>query len=285
MANAVAYGCCLLGFEPKVLTSSTMPGKAFSYSCKINACMSDEDYRQMALASEYAGENIFLNYTCANAPLEAAPHAGEQTYNREELKNIVDIFHREGKAIGAHIEGDNSARMFIECGGDVIHHGHNLSPELGALMAEKNILLVVTPSAGTSKRPTSPEEAYGFYRQGVFIALASDSYIPTHPEASWVSLPPGYLAGPQEFLKVCGSTLRHFVEQGVSREDALKLISVNGRKIIKPHEPDATLSPGRPADLILCDKLPGLETEDIEDIKLVITNGQLQVDRLPKSAV
>jgi len=150
---------------------------------------------------------------------------------------------------------------------------------MGRMMAEQGVKLVITPSAGTSKRPTSPEEALGFYRQGVFLALASDSYIPPHPEANWIPLPPGYLAGPEEFLKIVGSTLRYFVEQGVSQEEALRLITVNGRKIIRPLEGLATLTPGCPADMILADRLPALETEETEDIKTVILAGRVQVDR------
>lgn len=136
-----------LGFSPKVLTSSTRPGQAFTEDV-----LTDDEYRQMAAASEFAGENLFLNYTCANAPLSAAPHAGEITYTKEKLKHIVEIFHAEGKTIGAHIEGDESALLFMECGGDVIHHGHAISPAVGKVMAEKHISLVVTPLAGTSKR-------------------------------------------------------------------------------------------------------------------------------------
>ncbi len=275
MRSAIAFGCCWLGFSPKVLTSCTRPGQAFTQDV-----LTDDEYRQMAAASEFAGENLFLNYTCANAPLSAAPHAGEITYTREKLKHIVEIFHAEGKAIGAHIEGDCSALLFMECGGDVIHHGHAISPAVGQVMAEKHIPLVVTPLAGTSKRPTSPAESYGFYRQGVFLALASDSYIPPHPDADWIPVEKGQLAGPREFLAACGSTLRYFVEQGVSREEALKLITVNGRSILRPNEPPATLTPGRPADMLLCDRLPALETENPEDIRMVIVAGEILIDRL-----
>ncbi len=275
MASALAYGCCWLGFEPKVLTSCTRPGEAF-----IQDILTDEEYRTMARMSEFAGENLFMNYTCANAPLEAVPHAGDITYQREKLKQIIAIFHSEGKQVGAHIEGDGSARLFMECGGDVIHHGHNLSLETTALMAEKGVKLVITPSAGTSKRPTSPQETYAYYKQGVFMALASDSYIPPHPEAKWIPLPQGYSAGPREFLSVCGSTIRFFIEQGVSTEEALRLITVNGRKILWPDQPEATLSPGRPADMILCDKLPAVESEDAGCVRLVITRGEIQVCRI-----
>jgi imidazolonepropionase-like amidohydrolase len=111
------------------------------------------------------------------------------------------------------------------------------------------------------------------------MALASDSYIPLHPDADQIPLPTGYFTGPKEFLKVCSATLRYFVKQGVSREEALKLITVNGRKLIKPKEPIATLSVGRPADVILCDCLPALETTAVEDIKVVIIAGRIQVDR------
>ncbi len=274
LASAIAYGCCWLGFEPKILTSATRPGASFTEDV-----LTDEDYLLMAEASEFPGENLFLNYTCANAPLTAAPHAGDVTYDGEKLRHIIELFHSRGKAVGAHIEGDASARLFIEAGGDVIHHGHNLSPEMGVLMAEKGVSLVLTPVAGTSKRPTSPEETLAFYRQGVFLALASDAYIYPHPEADWISLPANRLAGPAEYLQIVGSTLRYFVEKGVEKSEALKLVTVNPRRLLRPGEEEAVLKPGRPADMILCDKLPALATEDPADIVLVITQGRVQVDK------
>ncbi len=274
MNSSMAYGCCWLGFEPKVLTSATRPGKAFQEDV-----LTEADFLRMAEASEFPGENLFLNYTCANAPLDQAPHAGEVTYGAQKLAQIIEIFHKKGKRIGAHIEGDDSARRFIECGGDVIHHGHALSSEVGTLMAQKGIKLVLTPVAGTSQRPTSPQEAYGFYRQGIFLALASDAYIYPHPEADWIPLPKDRLAGPAQFLSIVGSTLRYFVEQGVQKSEALKLITVNPRSLLHPSESPGFLQTGSPADMILCNRLPALESEDPADICVVITEGQIQVDR------
>lgn len=274
MASAVAYGCCWLGFEPKVLTSATRPGQAFS-----REVLTDEDYAAMAEASEFAGENLFLNCTCANAPLSAAPHAGEVTYDRQTLEHIVELFHARGQAIGAHIEGDEAARLFIECGGDVIHHGHNTTPEVWRLMAEKGVALVLTPAAGTSKRPLTPEQTLELYRAGVFLALASDSYIYPHPQADWERLPADRLAGPESFLSIVGPVLRYLTEHGVTKEDALHLITVNPRRLLHPRDELTALKPGSPADMILCRRLPALETEDPNDILLVITGGELQVDK------
>lgn len=274
MASAVAYGCCWLGFEPKVLTSATRPGQAFS-----REVLTDEDYAAMAEASEFAGENLFLNCTCANAPLSAAPHAGEVTYDRQTLEHIVELFHARGRAIGAHIEGDEAARLFIECGGDVIHHGHNTTPEVWRLMVEKGVALVLTPAAGTSKRPLTPEQTLELYRAGVFLALASDSYIYPHPQADWERLPADRLAGPESFLSIVGPVLRYLTEHGVTKEEALHLITVNPRRLLHPRDELTALKPGSPADMILCRRLPALETEDPNDILLVITGGELQVDK------
>lgn len=274
MSTSIAYGCCWLGFEPKVLTSATWPGRT-----SAEDTLTDRDFEQIAEFSEFPGENLFMNYTCANAPLSSAPNAGEITYDENRLKHIIHLFHKKGKTIGAHIEGDGAARRFLACGGDVIHHGHGISLQTGALLAQRKIPLVLTPAAGTSRKPTSPEEALAFYRQGVFLALASDSYIYPHPQAGWLTLPGDRLAGPQEFLKIAGPVLRHLVENGVSKPEALGLITVNPRKLLHPEEEPALLKPGCPADMILCDRLPAIETEEPADIVTVITQGQIQVDK------
>ena len=197
MMLKMAFGSCFLSTESLSLVSSTRPGTSL-----VKEQLNLEDYRTMARYSLFPGENIFLNATVANLPLAAVPRAGEITYSPEELREIIGVFHEEGKKIGAHIEGDQAALAFVEAGGDVIHHGHNLSAETIEILAKKNIPVIITPHGGTSAVPTSPPEVYEFYRRGVKIALATDSYLPVHPGATWYNLPQGYLVGPREILTV-----------------------------------------------------------------------------------
>lgn len=272
---SLASGCCFIGTDPLILVSSTEPGRVLD-----KRALSPEDYRQMALMSDFPGENIFLNATVANLPLSAAPRAGEITFTKEELKEIVGIFHACNKRIGAHIEGDEAAMMFIEAGGDVIHHGHGISPEVAELMAAKGIPLVLTPHGGTGSRPTSPAEALAYYRRGIKIALASDAYLPVHSEADWINLPPGHLSGPEDFLAIAHPILDYFLKQGIALEETLKLITLNGREILSPHAPSGALKSGNKADLILCDRIPAVETTDVKDIKCVIKDGQIVISRL-----
>lgn len=269
----LAYGCCILGTEPLATVSATHPGQVITKND-----LSKEEYIKMATYSDFAGENIFLNATVANLPLDLAPRAGETTYNNKELKDIVDIFHNNGKKIGAHIEGTETAKMFIEAGGDVIHHGHNLDPDIAQLMSKNKVCLVITPHAGTSSKPTSPDEVYHFYKNGVKIALGTDSLISVHPEADWIDLQQNYVVGPKDLLKISQPVFKCLLDNGVSIPEVLRLITINGREILESDEL-GHLIPGNAADLIVSDKIPGVETTEIESIKYVIKNGEIVIAR------
>lgn len=269
----VACGCCFIGLDPLVLVSATAPGRVVGRSE-----LTKEMISMMAQYSDFPGESIFLNATVANLPLSAAPRAGEIPFNEDELQMFVDIFHQQGKRVGAHIEGDASAEMFLTAGGDVVHHGHGLSSSMIKRLAETGMSLVVTPHGGTSTRPTSPEEVYEWYRHGALLAIASDAYLPVHPEATWIDLPAGTLVGPAEFLKIAQPVLQYLVKMGVPLADVLRLITRNGREILG--EADAgMIRVGAKADLIVANKIPGIETTDPQDIVYVIKDGMVVVQR------
>jgi imidazolonepropionase-like amidohydrolase len=65
-----------------------------------------------------------------------------------ELEAIVEESHRQGFRVASHAEGLPGIRLSIEAGVDTIEHGEQLhrAPELLALMAEKEIVLVPTLS-------------------------------------------------------------------------------------------------------------------------------------------
>ncbi len=271
----LATGCCFIGTDPLTLVSAAHPGRIIDKDKDLT----DEVIKHMAINSDFPGESIFLNATVANLPLSVAPKAGQITFKYEKIKNFVNIFHACGKKIGAHIEGDIAAEMFINAGGDVIHHGHGISKQVAGLMAKQNVSLVVTPHGGTSSKPLSPEEVYQFYKLGVNIAIASDSYLPAHPEAAWLDLPQDYLVGPEDFLKITSPFLTYFLDQGEPLEDVLELITVNGRRLLSNSTENGTITPGNQADCIICQQIPGIETIDTTTIKYVIKNGQPVVVR------
>lgn len=273
----LAFGECILGMEPLARTAATTPGQGRS------APPTAEEWALMAQAGSFPGENLFLNATVANLPAHLAPNAGRPTYAPEALREIVEIFHRHKKRIGAHIEGPESAAAFLEAGGDVICHGHALPRDFGKELARRNAALVATPHAGTSSRPTSPEELWQMREDGVLIAIASDSYIPVHPEADWYALPQGYVVGPQDLARVAQPVCRYFLEQGASVEDAYAMLSRHAYAILDPAQPLAgTLLPGAPAHLLVSPGIPGVDLEDLAQVRQVWWRGQLVINRMPQ---
>lgn len=270
LAVKLSYGSCFLGTDPLCLLASTRPGQTIG-----KEALERDDYLKMAACSDFAGENLFLTATVANLPLSAVSRAGEITYTYEELERIVEIFHSCGKKVGAHIEGDQGVLMFLEAGGDIIHHGHNIKESTMDLIAEKQVPLVVTPHGGTGAVPTSPQEALALYSRGVKLALASDSYLPVHPGASWIHLPPGYLAGPRDFLAISSPLMRYLWNNGVPLEEVLALITSNGREILSNGKERGILSVGETADLIIAEKIPALETTSCDTVRCVVREGEV----------
>jgi len=270
----LAFGECTIGTDPLSRVAAVYPGTS------LNGPLTEEDWEKMASASDFPGENLFLNATVANLPASLAPRAGEVVYEQIKLRKIVDIFHGCGKKVGAHIEGVESAQMFLEAGGDVIAHGHGLPVGYGKELARHNVAMVATPHAGTSSRPSSPQELYELYRDGVRLALATDSCIPPHPQADWYSFPEGYVVGPADLARVARPVFDYFLKQGVPLEEVVALITRNAYQMLDAGQPLAgTLQVGAPAHCIVTPGIPGVELDDLHEIKKVFWRGQLVVSR------
>lgn len=105
---------------------------------------------EMAMKNEYPGENIFINATPANLPISEVPRAGEIMFTQDELKCIVDVFHKNGKKIGVHVAGKEGIDLALECGVDVLHHAHDIAEYLNLdenkLYGSEMLMFIAKPS-------------------------------------------------------------------------------------------------------------------------------------------
>lgn len=270
----VASGFCVIGTENLLTLSSTRPGKVINIDE-----LTDEDIRMMAGNSDFPGESLFLNATVANLPREQAPRAGEICLSGEQIKHYVDIFHAENKKIGAHIEGSEALELFLEAGGDVVHHGHGLTERLAARMGRQNVALVATPHGGTSSRPNSPAEIAMAIRQGVKVAIASDAYLPKHPEAVWLKEPAGFEYGPEQLLTIAQPCLAYLRNLGHDENAILALITLHPAEILGLSHLLGSIEAGKDATFLLAKGIPGLDLVDFQDIQAVYIQGNLFVAR------
>jgi len=271
----LAAGFCAIGTDPMAFVSALSPGSLVDREA-IGAAAA----REFARRSDFPGESLFLTATVADLPAEAAPLAGEMVLEPELLHRLVEVFHEEGRPVGAHVEGDAAIGAFLEAGGDVLHHAHGMSPRMAERVAGAGIPVVATPHGGTSRRPLSPSEIADLVEAGTTVALASDSYLPVHPEADWYpddldrSLP----QGPDRFLYLARPVLMELARRGRGTDDTLALITRSGARILG--RPDlGTIEAGKRADLCLWRGVPGLEVTGPEGPVMVLCGGRIVSDR------
>lgn len=263
---------CCVGTEPLAYTSSLRPGSGLTFDD-----LDDGHFAGLAAESEFPGENIFITATVANLPSHLVPNGGKRILESKDIVKIVDIFHSLGKKIGAHIEGAENIQLFIDAGGDVVHHGHGATIDQFDEMAHKNISLVATPHGGTSSAPNTPEDIYNALNAGVTTAISTDSYLPVHPEA--VGMEELEVVGQKDFLKICKPTFEYLNQHGVSKVDCLKMITTNAAKIIGIEPEVGSIKKLKKADIILCKGLPVFDFTNTGSIVMVIKNGIIEIDK------
>ncbi|WP_409193777.1 hypothetical protein, partial [Clostridium perfringens] len=125
--------------------------------------------------------------TPANLKEKLVPRAGEIIYTQEEINKIVEMFHKKGKKIGCHVAGVEGIEMALEAKMDIIHHGHGITKDLMKKVKELNISIVATPLGGKHLTPNLPEEIASMVKEGILVAIATDSYLPPYTGLPWLN--------------------------------------------------------------------------------------------------
>lgn len=229
--------------------------------------------------SQYPGENIFINASPANLTSDIVPRAGEVIYTEDELKFIVDKFHKCGKKIGCHVAGEASIEMAITSGFDVIHHGHGLTERQMDIIKDKEIYIVATPLGGTHLKPNSPEEICKMVQKGILVAIATDAYLPPYDDVSWLRFENNSPKGPESLMNISAPSIKELMNMNYDENEVLKLITLNGAKVLGIDEKIGSLDIGKDADFIVCKGIPGLDIDKNDDIIKVYFKGTCLIDK------
>ncbi|MDB1940484.1 MULTISPECIES: amidohydrolase family protein [Clostridium] len=264
-----------IGFE-NLVNLTAVTGKS---SVDKETLINEEILEKIIDESEYPGENVFINATPANLKEELVPKAGEIIYTQEELNKISKMFHNKGKKIGCHVAGEEGIKMAIEAKIDVIHHGHGITNELIKKAKEENIIIVATPLGGTHLKPNSPEEIEALVKEGIIIAIATDSYLPPDINLPWLNFEDDSPRGPEVLMEISNQGMLKLKDAGLDENEILSLITLNGAKVLGLEEKIGALKVGMKANFIASKGIPGLEITDIKDIIKVFYKGKCVIDK------
>jgi imidazolonepropionase-like amidohydrolase len=203
----------------------------------------------------------------------------QQVYTQRQLGVVMDEAAKAGIPVMVHAHGDEGARAAVLAGARSIEHGSYLSPETLSLMKDRGTFLVPTyitmaemleeeldatlRTRGMYMVPRLEAVIREAYSQGVKLATGADNYYDGQ-SINRVSL-----------------EVWHLVRLGVSPFHALQAATVNTAELLMIGDHTGKIAEGYEADLIL---VPGNPLEDvsaIQDVLLIMSNGQVVLKRIP----
>lgn len=235
--------------------------------------------RMIAEASDYAGENIFINATPANFTVDEVPRAGEVIYSVEELKQIVEIYHQCGKRIGVHVAGEDSIKMALDAGVDVLHHAHGITDRLIEQASKQHVEIVATPMGGTHLPPNSPEDILALVNHKIPVSISTDAYLPPYPGTTWLPFTDQALKGPDVLMFIAHPAMKRLQENHYDENEILALLTANPAALLGKENHFGRLAQGLDANFLVAEGIPGLEITSVEKISKVFFRGQKVIDR------
>ena len=238
----------------------------------------DEELRLLVNVNADRGVDVIKTRGTERAGLpETDPR--RQVYTERQLRVIVDEAARHDIPVLVHAHGDEGARAAVLAGARSIEHGTYLSEETIRLMKERGTWLVPTYDTiveNLEERfhyvlrlrakhllPNLERAIREAHRQGVKIATGADNYYDT------VS------------INRISIEVEHFVRLGMTNFEALQSATVVSAELLQIDDRTGQIEEGFEADMILVPANPLEDVAALQDVLLVMSNGQIAVKRIP----
>jgi len=202
----------------------------------------------------------------------------KRTFTDEEMATIVDEARKFGLPVAAHAHSDEGARGAVLAGVRSIEHGTYVSDETLALMKARGTYLDPTISVWNdgsetgnpileqrtrAMQPRARDTAGRAWRIGVKIVAGTDN---------------SYEATGRGFNMA--DEVAELVRAGIPPLDAIKAATAVSAECLGVEKRTGTIRPGMTADFIAVDRDPLADIGALEDLVLVIHDGQVIVNRL-----
>lgn len=229
-----------------------------------------------AVRQRYKDGADLIKLTATGGVLSEAKSGRNPQFTGEELRAIIDTARDYGFKVAAHAHGADGMKRAVIAGVDSIEHGTYMDVETMKLMRKKSTAYVPTIIAG--KYVAEKAEIDGFfsevvrpkaraigpqiqdtfaqaYRRGVQIVFGTDSGVSPHGE-NW-----------KEFI--------YMVEAGMAPVEALNSAMSAGAELLGINDELGTIESGKLADIIAINGNPLQDIKQMENVSLIIKDGQI----------
>ncbi len=193
------------------------------------------------------------------------------TFSLEELTRIVETARSGGRPVVAHASTSEAMRRAVMAGVETIEHGDAGSAEVFRLMAQKNVALCPTLSAGEAIRQ------YRGWKKG----SEPDPADITEKKASFkraIAARVPICFGSDVGVFAHGDNVRELelmVEYGMAALDVVKAATSGNARIFHLEDRLGQVKPGFLADLIAVEGDPTVRIGDLRKVRMVMKSGQV----------
>jgi imidazolonepropionase-like amidohydrolase len=239
-----------------------------------SVCTGAEECQKVVRQLAAAGVD-WIKIMATGGVLDPGTRGLEQHFTDEEMKAICDMAHFMGLKVAAHAHGTKGIDAAVRAGVDSIEHGTFIDEQGAKDMKARGTYYVATLMAfsgvkgllGTGKlAPASEAKAQRTfavwgkglnlaYRNGVKIALGTDSAVAPHTDAN-------------KELELMVS------KGGMTPRDALIAATKGGPDLMDLSSETGTLDPGKSADLIAVEGDPLVDPTAVQRVGYVMVEGR-----------
>jgi imidazolonepropionase-like amidohydrolase len=239
-----------------------------------SVCTGAEECQKVVRQLAAAGVD-WIKIMATGGVLDPGTRGLEQHFTDEEMKAICDMAHFMGLKVAAHAHGTKGIDAAVRAGVDSIEHGTFIDEQGAKDMKSRGTYYVATLMAfsgvkgllGTGKlAPASEAKAQRTfavwgkglnlaYRNGVKIALGTDSAVAPHTDAN-------------KELELMVS------KGGMTPRDALIAATKGGPDLMNLSSETGTLDPGKSADLIAVEGDPLVDPTAVQRVGYVMVEGR-----------
>lgn len=206
----------------------------------------------------------------------------EQVYTEKQIRVIVQEAGKRGVPVMIHAHGDEGSRAAVLAGAKSIEHGTFLSDETLKLMKDRGTFLV--PTFITLEDLTQPGGDY----DGPVLALRGKFMIPQAERVFKKAHELGIkIVSGADNSYTAATTSRislecaHYVRLGMTNFEAIQSSTVLAAELLGIDKFTGKVEKGFEADLILVPANPLEDIRALQDVLLVMSNGQVALKRIP----
>jgi len=243
-----------------------------------NGVNTDEELRTLVRVNIDRGVDVIKTRGTERAGLSTTDPR-QQVYTERQLRVVVEEAAKQNVPVLVHAHGNEGGRAAVLAGARSIEHGSYLSDETLALMKERGTWLVptyVTMNEMNEEQydhvlrlrakymvPQLERVIRSAYKMGVKFATGADNYY-DNKSTNRISV-----------------EVENFVRLGMTNFEALQTATVSSADLLGLREKTGQITEGYEADMILVPANPLTNIQALQDVLMVISNGQIALKRIP----